>query len=468
MKPLMSLSFLWLAAAGLATPAAHAATAASCSPQAVLEGPAQVGQPLTLESNCTDGGEAATYHWTFQMTPGSCGEVPAATGRRTGTLSSRRRAQALPTSDSGPSVTVTPDSAGHLVATVTQSAPEQADVVGSVDVCIADPNAEPPPVAGAPAHLDELSVPLVRLQTDSMQRQLSRAITHLDERRRTPNSADRDGMDWFVMGLDEVLRHGDNGNTGPFRLRSDGLSAGVDYRANDAWVIGGALGYTHSSVSFADSASAQRGNGVNLTAFASFSPSEQFYVSAALSHEQTRFALRRDTANAAGDIAEASVQGHGNGLALSAGTDQTFGAWTLSPYVRLEWVRVDLDAFDESGSADALSVSQQAARSASFNVGSSLQTSIPMSWGVLLPQARLEFTHLFGLRDGGAGARLFNGNATVALPTAGAVDRQFGNAALGLSAITQGGWTVFGEAEFGFAQDGYGSSKLSLGVRHEL
>lgn len=334
----------------------------------------------------------------------------------------------------------------------------------------------------------ELATPLMAVQGQRLQSNLDHAQSRMRTLRRhrnvpafemqgvplpvqktdDPAAAARDTrrMGVYLLGLGDYLRQNRSDTQSEFKLRSTALSVGADYRLNDDWVIGANAGGSRARIDFAESVSEQKSRGGQVTAYANWNVADSAYVSATLSYEATRYALQRD--DGIGGMAEARPGGKGLGLSLSAGRDINFGAWSLGPYVRIDSVTSRIEAFEESGSTEALSVSRQTVRSTSYNLGAQVQTSVPVSWGLVLPYVRVEATHRTQRTRDAASATLVNGNTTVLIPTNADTSAGYGNVALGVSSVHQGGMSWYADYETGVAQKGYRSQRLGLGLRFEL
>lgn len=273
-------------------------------------------------------------------------------------------------------------------------------------------------------------------------------------------------MGVYVLGLGDYLRQNRSDTQSEFKLRSTALSVGADYRLSDEWVFGANAGGSNARIDFAESLSEQKSKGGQVTAYTNWSITPSAYVSATVSYEATRYALHRD--DGIGGVASATPGGRGLGLSLSAGRDMNFGAWSLGPYVRIDSVTSRVEAFEEGGSTEAISVSRQTVRSTSYNLGAQVQMSVPVSWGLVLPYVRLEATHRTQRTRDAASATMVNGNTTVLIPTTADTSAGYGNVALGMSSVHQGGMSWYVDYETGVAQKGYRSQRLGLGLRFEL
>ncbi|MBL0727842.1 autotransporter outer membrane beta-barrel domain-containing protein [Piscinibacter sp. HJYY11] len=341
----------------------------------------------------------------------------------------------------------------------------------------------------APApHAAELATPLMAVQGQRLQSNLDHAQSRMRILRRNRNvpafdvqgvplpvkknddpaasARETQRLGVYLLGLGDYLRQNRSDTQSEFRLRSTALSIGADYRLNDEWVFGANAGGSNARIDFAESLSRQKSKGGQATAYANWNVTASGYVSATVSYEATRYALQRD--DGIGGVAEARPGGRGLGLSLSAGRDLNFGAWSVGPYLRIDSVTSRVEAFEESGSTEALSVSRQTVRSTSYNLGAQVQTSLPVSWGLVLPYVRVEATRRTQHTRDAASATLVNGNTTVLIPTTADTSAGYGNVALGLSSVHQGGMSWYVDYETGVAQKGYRSQRLGLGLRFEL
>jgi outer membrane autotransporter protein len=153
---------------------------------------------------------------------------------------------------------------------------------------------------------------------------------------------------------------------------------------------------------------------------------------------------------------------------LNVGHDLVIGAWSVSPFVRWDAVRVRVDAFQEAGSSDAVAVEAQRLRSQTLSGGANVQFSVAQSWGLLLPYLRVEWSERQDRPGGQAGARLLADNSPLLIPTAGEERRHSGALAVGLTAVTQRSFSAFLDFQTGFAQQGYRIQRFGAGLRFEL
>lgn len=266
------------------------------------------------------------------------------------------------------------------------------------------------------------------------------------------------GLQFHLTGSDQSRREGGNADAGTLALRVSrvDLNAGADYRINDQWVTGGSIGLGNPRMRWDGNPSRVDGHSGNLTAYGMWSPSPASFVSAAFSMESTHYTLHTE------DDAEHATTGVNMGLSVSAGYDFQQGSWTFSPYVRADEVAARIGSFgSENG--------RTRGRTGSVSAGSQVQTSVPTSWGLIAPHARLEFTQITGWRIQGDSAATYAAGISV-LPTPNplVLDRQFGLFGIGASAVLQRGVTLFTDYDTGFAQKAVSTWRLTFGLRSEL
>lgn len=336
--------------------------------------------------------------------------------------------------------------------------------------------------SGQLASVDQLTTTLTTLQTERMRSHLGNAEARLRllRSKRTTPQIDVQGvalpqeaaapanrrLGVYIMGLDDYLRRAGSSDQYEFSARTDSVSIGADYRLNDDWVMGANLGLSDSHVSFAGSASDQKSRGNQVTAYASWSPTLSTYLSATVSYEASRFNLVRDDGTGLNSFA--TPRGHGLGVSLSGGRDFVMGAWSVGPYLRWDSITSEIDAFDETGSESAVSVSSQRTRSNTLNLGAQTQLSIPVSWGIVLPHVRVELSRRKDATPRAPTATLLSDNTTLLIPTAAEADRSYGSVAFGVSALNQSGVSWFADYESSVAQKNYRTRRFSLGLRVEL
>lgn len=181
-----------------------------------------------------------------------------------------------------------------------------------------------------------------------------------------------------------------------FDFDSDSLSAGVDYRFSNKFVLGSAIGYSQMS-SQTGSGVTMESEGLSLNLFGLFTPSEKFYIDTRLSFARPEIKQTRkeffELIDAIVDIeAIGRTDSEQMTAAVSAGYGYNFGAWQFSPYLGIEYVENQLDQFTETGANGFnLFYDDQDFESLRYNLGFNLSRAISTSKGVLSPQISWQY-----------------------------------------------------------------------------
>jgi uncharacterized protein YhjY with autotransporter beta-barrel domain len=264
----------------------------------------------------------------------------------------------------------------------------------------------------------------------------------------------------LAVYIEADARARDDANNGAVKIDTTGLTVGADYRLNERWVVGGTLGLTRPRARWIGTGSNVKGETTQLSGYASWSPISQAYVSATTSLETANYGIHTDLGT--GFFTDAIAHGHSWGLSLAAGYDVALGSVSLSPYARLDQVRSHIGGFTDS------SITTKG-RSSAIAAGLQANTTLPQSWGVLVPYARVELTQITHWRITGDSAQAYV-SATGALPVPHPieVDRNYGQFGLGLSGVLQRGLSVFADYDQGFGIEGVSQWRFNLGLRSEL
>src|SRR5690606_13436721 len=95
-------------------------------------------------------------------------------------------------------------------------------------------------------------------------------------------------------------------------------------------------------------------------------------------------------------------EGNQYGFAVSFGKDLAISEWTLNPYLRMEYAKLQIDAYQEKGGGGlGLAFSSQDDHSLTTDLGAQIGRSFSLPWGVLTPSVRFEWEHQYqnGSRD---------------------------------------------------------------------
>lgn len=279
-----------------------------------------------------------------------------------------------------------------------------------------------------------------------------------------PNPLERLGV--FVSG---TLSIGDKDTTAKeagFDFDTLGVTAGIDYRLTDAFVLGGAFGFGSTDADIDPS-----GGGGDLNAkMYNFSIYGTYYIKDLYidgimsfgwnTYDSTRNILYSlPTVDAAGNptgvttvnqIASGDARGTSFSPGIGAGYDFRRAGFTYGPYARLSYLRVDIDGYQETiagtgpGVGLALEFDDQTVESLTTALGGQISYAVSTQLGVLVPQLLVEWAHEFLDNSRPTTARYVNDpNKVPILITTDNADGDFFNLGLSLSAVFRGGKAAF-------------------------
>ncbi|TDR23682.1 autotransporter domain-containing protein [Marinicella litoralis] len=258
-----------------------------------------------------------------------------------------------------------------------------------------------------------------------------------------------------------------------FGFDSDSLSAGVDYRFSNRFVLGAALGYNQLESNTGAGVSMQS-EGMSLNLYGLFTPFENFYLDTRFSYatpdiRQTRVEVF-NLIDAVVDItAVGKTQSKQSTAAISSGYSFNQGAWNWTPFLGVEYVDNQLDQYQEEG-ADSFNLfyAAQDFESLKYNVGLTVSRAISTQHGVLSPQFSLQ--HNYEDQDNGIMEMRLVGMPVDELfnVETNFTETSFSQASLGLTWITSNGKMFYLRYQQIFGLDNFDQYTVSLGARFEF
>ncbi|MBK8284969.1 MAG: autotransporter outer membrane beta-barrel domain-containing protein [Ahniella sp.] len=271
-----------------------------------------------------------------------------------------------------------------------------------------------------------------------------------------------------------------------FDFRTYGITAGVDYRLNDAFVLGAALGLNRNNSDVRGNRGGTDTSGTSLSGYVSWYHPQSFYLDTVLSIGQTQFDIERRISYSipganggrtqVNQIASASPDGNQTSVSVSFGKDWNRNAWAFGPYARLNYTRIDFDGYTEQmsnpnglGAGLALSVEGREIKSMQGVFGGKVSYTTSTTWGVLVPYVQMEWVKEFEDDPGEIVSRFaFDPTRTAIIIENDAIDTDYLNFGLGLSGVFANGKSAFLYYERVMGQERTTSDSLSAGMRIEF
>jgi uncharacterized protein with beta-barrel porin domain len=276
-----------------------------------------------------------------------------------------------------------------------------------------------------------------------------------------------------------------SGSEPGFDFDTYGLTAGVDYRVNDDFVLGAALGYNNNDTEIDGDQGGLDTRGWNLSGYGSWYRNA-WYLDGVVTWGNNDYDLTRRIryaiAGLAGgstsvdQVATASPGSDQLAFALSVGRDFNRGAWSFGPYARATYTRLDFDGYrermsdpDGPGGGLAVEVDARELKSLEGVIGGKATYTSSRSWGILMPSIQVEWLHEFEDDIENLVSRFANDPTGTDIVVPGEpVDSDYFNLGIGLSAVFANGRSGFLYYEHRAGQENYSQDSLAIGLRLEF
>ncbi|HEY3066883.1 MAG TPA: autotransporter domain-containing protein [Methylomirabilota bacterium] len=183
-----------------------------------------------------------------------------------------------------------------------------------------------------------------------------------------------------------------------FKFHTKGITGGADYRVTENFIVGAALGYLDSASELDAGAGSLDTRGFTLSAFGTYYVTDRFYLDGIVSFGWNEYDTRRRIVFTGVDTTtKGDTSGTQFGFSVNGGYNFNFGAFTVGPHLRLDYVRIEIDSYTERGDdvASLLKIRSQSVTSLTTALGMQAAYAISTPWGIVSPNLRLEWEHQF-------------------------------------------------------------------------
>jgi outer membrane autotransporter protein len=264
----------------------------------------------------------------------------------------------------------------------------------------------------------------------------------------------------------------------------NGLTVGLDYRHSDSFIFGGALGYTRQDSELRGAPGQMDMSGWSVSGYATWYRDNSWYTDAVLTWGRNNFDLLRSMtwtvptpgggSSSVSQTARSNSDGDMLEAAFTFGRDFQAGGWSIGPYGRLLYTKLDFDEIHDemepgAGSGLGLSIDARSLTSLASEVGAKFTYAHSTDWGVVTPHLQLEWEHEFKDDPRALTARfLADPNGTPFSLSGEEIDTDYFRMSLGLSVIMARGRSGFVIYERTLGRDGFDQDNLGFGVRIEF
>lgn len=302
-------------------------------------------------------------------------------------------------------------------------------------------------------------------------------------------AAGDDDAGWGKFGVfvNGTIGFGDRDRTqreDAFDFDTSGITAGMDYRFTDNFVLGVAIGYSRLDVDIIRNTSASGGNidanSYSLSTYGLYYL-DNFYLNGMLTYTSNDYDIKRrviipsnnPAIPAIDRTASANTDSDQIALSLGGGYELSQNGWTYGPSIRIDYLDVDIDGYTETGAGGLnLQISSQDIKSLTSNLGAQVSYAISQNFGILIPQGRVAWVHEFKDESRSIAARYLhdpdNTNPTFWSAPTDNPDRNYFTLGLGVSGVFKGGMQAFFDYETILGLSNLSYHIFTVGVRSEF
>ncbi|MFC1773246.1 autotransporter outer membrane beta-barrel domain-containing protein [Pseudomonadota bacterium] len=269
------------------------------------------------------------------------------------------------------------------------------------------------------------------------------------------------------------------------------VELGFDYRLSDRTVVGGFVGYENTDADYDKDESGvnftpQSDSGgidadsYSFTLFGSYNLTENLFIEGSAGYSTTDYTFERNVVFqestrtiAQTDVrAKADTDGEQYWASASMGYEFYRDAFSFGPYARVTYVKSTVDDYTENDTNNSgleMRIDVDDRTSVTTDLGIGVSYAVSTSWGVLVPQARVEWEHEFD-QDAQDITSLYvlDADRNQFSLEGDNPDRDYFNLGAGVSAIFPNGWMGFIDYEGLAGYEDLSRHRVTVGLRIEL
>ena len=258
------------------------------------------------------------------------------------------------------------------------------------------------------------------------------------------------------------------------------VTAGLDYRFNERFVLGAAVSYNEGEQRLSGGQGSLDAEGTTLALYGTYY-SSNFFIDAAITRGDVDYDQSRQLEftlaglGTSKQIFSADFGGTSTGFNLAAGGNFNFGAWDLGVQTRLDMLQSELDSFTELasdpaslGAGWAVTLDEQEQEWITATLRGTVSYALSQSWGVFVPYVEVDLLHEFG-ND----AQVITGRFAAASQSSNRLqvvtespDRNYLRLRVGGALQLPGDFSAFADYGRAYALDNWSEYTVSVGIRY--
>ncbi len=186
-------------------------------------------------------------------------------------------------------------------------------------------------------------------------------------------------------------------NSTGYKFDNHNFVLGADYRLKDDWVAGGSFSYQFNNATFDSNHGATSSYTYTGSLYSSYNLTDDLHFETSASYGGLNYQSSRNIVltGLAPSVASGAPNGEQYTFSLGGGYDFSYRAMILAPYIRGDFLQLNIEQYSETGSIAAMKFARQNVESMISSLGVQTSYTLSMPWGVLTPQLRGEWHHQF-------------------------------------------------------------------------
>lgn len=276
---------------------------------------------------------------------------------------------------------------------------------------------------------------------------------------------------WGVFGSMHMgeAAHDQTEYESEYERDSQGVTVGMDYRFSPGLFAGVAVDWSAFEVAYAGDAGKVESDVYSMTGFMTWFH-QAYSVDLQLGYATGEYDTRRNITFPTTAVAQGDTSTDQYNLSVQGDWTWSRDALTLRPYVRVDYMTTEIDAYTESGSIWAMRIGSQDIDQITSSVGVDSTYAISTVWGVFVPSLKISLVSesssdyspvTFQLK----GVKTSEGVFALQPDTEDSLFYQYD---LNAVFVLKNGWSAFMSGQFISGYDDYSSYVISGGVRSEF
>ncbi len=282
-------------------------------------------------------------------------------------------------------------------------------------------------------------------------------------------------LGFFASVQYEAAKRDLSGLESGYKSRGTAFTFGADYRMNNKWVLGGAVGISQNDLDYSSQNGSLNSDINSFIVFSSFTM-DSSSLETQLGYASTSFDSIRNLKYMEGDsLVSDTLRGSTGGSQVLLNSQWQWewnkAALNVSPFVRFDYLQNNVDGYGENGSSGLpMIIGEQSTEQ--FTLGAGVQTTYVLnrSWGVLIPLAKLALLSEVSSGFDPVTSRFAydpDPTNTFTLKNDGA-DKAYAQLALGSSFIFKAGVSGFFQYQQMVGYNNLSAYQIQGGIRYEF